>query len=276
MRAAVVSDHSGRYRNDRQTGEIPMRDTRITGHRRTGIQATALVASYCLAFFTIYASGCDNGTSTLAMEIDATYHSLSSTICQKVFECCSREELDEMYKDTDVSMMDSEDTCTEKLGVWFGAVAKKAIERVQEGSTSWDTELATACTTKIETMSCSDYSFNILLPDKDCGQFEPGLGEIGDSCWATIACKPSLFCHSGTCEAYRKENEACTTKDGLYDDWIHCGEDLFCEMKGELAGTCVKKRMEGEACDYQTPCGAGLLCKENRCFQIVRKICLAK
>jgi hypothetical protein len=176
--------------------------------------------------------------------------------CEKLFECCSGEELEDIMGARSESVED----CAASASAVFSAIAFGEYDRaVDEERVIFDADAAQLCVDSWGGRSCGELSAaNIFSTDlPGCREAVSGTVELGSSCVADMDCKV------GHCRSDAEDNSTCQRlpQAGQPCPELRCAEDAYCSTFGEQY-TCEAKRELEQGCQLARDCKSGV-CAEG-------------
>jgi hypothetical protein len=179
---------------------------------------------------------------------DAIVEELAAAQCAKLFECCSTDELGDVFGTIEV---EDEAGCREALQSQADAFLLPALERSIESESALVREAEIdACVRALADRSCSGFepAARVALFDVDgCGQIvEPRLS-------LSAFCTEDYECETGFCSRPPAESEgACKNPPANGDPCLNdrCDEGLYCTGDD----ICAEKLGAGDVCTRNADC----------------------
>ena len=211
----------------------------------------------------------DTGTADVSGEVgpapglQSFASQTSIAMCEKLFECCSEQEINEKLGD-DIS---SAEECADRntaISLVFGLGYLN--ESVEAGRIEVDSEVISVCTQSISDVSCDRITNTTSLESySGCSDVlnptisEGGECEFDEEC-LTGFCKQPDGGGPGECATVPAEGEPCPD--------LRCERDSYCSSFTEM---CEPKLPAGESCEDDFACqsdncaegdGGNLVCQE--------------
>ncbi|TDP71902.1 hypothetical protein DFR33_108116 [Bradymonas sediminis] len=223
----------------------------------------------CAAALVGFSSGCgdDEGSKAAPVSLESMPQAYSSAVCERIFSCCSAQEITEELNDAAFS---TEEECLNT----FGAQLEKSLQGVQDavaqGRSSYDSNRAGECISDMRAAACSEGLWPGVNPaPPSCDLVFVGLVDMGGDCATTEECR------EGQCVGAERDETTgmaskmgvCSPLGGLDDpcDWKDdCQDGYFCSYRydpvtQESASSCQVIAEVGEEC-LQFGCVDGAYC----------------
>lgn len=201
-----------------------------------------------LALVTSLAAACGGGDSVPLSELGGA---MGETICAKMVECCTTEELME-----ELLGASNETECRQIYASFIGGLLVPALEdSVNAGRTTYDGEAMAACLDTLAGVSCAELRGAVRSGIGDSCE-DPFIGhvEVGGMCAGDVDCI-SGFCNGdsidfegnityGACAAVPAVGQPCVDGD--------C-PGLRCDRQ---TTTCAPRLADGETCTFDDDCAS--------------------
>lgn len=197
------------------------------------------------------ATACSNGPtengdsgSNAGLAPERLVNDVAAAQCQKMFECCTTEELGEVFSGLDV---DDEASCEEAIQVQSDAFLRPALQHaVEQDRVEILEDGLSSCVNAIADQDCADFrpraSADVLTRRGCTNAVEPQL-TLSAFCSEDFECE-TRFCSrpaaetEGACKNPPKVDEPCI--NDRCGDGLVCGVDGFCVEKLGLGALCTR------------------------------------
>lgn len=185
------------------------------------------------------------GVAACGVSVDDFPDRIASTYCERVFACCTQEELADAG-----TFGTTRDQCRERVRTNYNH-ATLFKEEEAKGRLTWHADLASTCVSKVSALSCQDLKVPKTATPAECTQYlEPHVAP-GSACATAESCVGGGACanppDAGTsgpvCVPLAKLGDRC--------DFSGCEAGLYC------AGTCTTKKTDGAGCANNYECASG-------------------
>lgn len=178
---------------------------------------------------------------------------LASVTCEKIYECCSQEEID--AAGNFLVDFETQDQCESAydnlLGLLFTPALKSAVEN---GRADYDPKAAGDCLAQYNAVSCEEVA--AAEGEMACAEIIIPLVEDGGECKQDFECKGGtcdLSGDDGICRQLPGDGEPCLESEMDGFTFETCDEELVC-----IDGTCVAPKAEGADCASGSECQSGM------------------
>jgi len=201
--------------------------------------------------FVLLAAACGEEASETETQasLDGLSARLAAAQCDKIFRCCTEEDLDTVFSGVTV---ETREQCVELVDGNVRVFLVPALEEAaQSGAVTVESSAESGCIEALEMQSCNGFnpSPNIdLFALPECRAFIAPALETSEFCNDDFECK-SGFCarrageEQGSCTTPPAADEACSNE--------RCAEGLYCLLTESI---CRPALSIGEACTRNNEC----------------------
>ena len=205
------------------------------------------------AILLVFGCGGDDGGGNDGSPLDIADlgAEVAEVTCGKIFECCSEDELMDMFGNIDPPITTVEECETFYLGFFVGLFLQPAQDAVERGSLIYDAARAGTCMADFAALSCSE--LNLDDPEAVGACDDVFMGQLADdaSCLTDLECA-SQFCDGETIDG---DPGVCRTKPILGEvcEVFDCDDGLYCDGPG-IDGICAETKADGADCTSDREC----------------------
>lgn len=190
--------------------------------------------------------------------LDELAQPLAGALCPYLFQCCSTDDLQEVFGDEGEPPADVA-ACVTSLTPIMDEEVSDIAASVAAGRISYDPARMAACLEVIPEGSCASVNevFDDVFTFPGCQPPFAALVELDGACASDQECK-SGYCpgrvddEPGACAERPGEGEKCE---------FDCADGFTCD---DIGSTCIPQRADGETCDGEDQCLSGA-CLDGIC-----------
>lgn len=181
-------------------------------------------------------------------DVSSAIDAIAARQCEKIFDCCSSDEIDDVFAGTDAK---DQASCEAAVRAQAQVFFRPSLERsIDEGRVETDEDGLTECLAALDDRSCADYRPAVtanVLGVPGCEAFVNALLPLSSFC------SEDFECETGFCAVPDGESEgACKNAPAPAEPCLNdrCREGLYCTD----SDVCAEKLGEGDVCTRNADC----------------------